>query len=97
MLIEKSIAPPLPSLRPTKPTSSATFPVYHDLEASLTEEEQQPDQQPPVQSGEEASPRAARHIYPSGHFVETVSHSAQANYPFRSPAPRSCRCPPALP
>ena len=48
MLIEKSIAPPLPSLRPTKPTSSATFPVYHDLEASLTEEEQQPDQQPPA-------------------------------------------------
>ena len=48
MLIEKSIAPPLPTLRPTKPTSSATFPVYHDLEALLAEEEQQPDQQPPA-------------------------------------------------
>ena len=48
MLIEKSIAPPLSTLRPTKPTSSATFPVYHDLEALLAEEEQQPDQQPPA-------------------------------------------------
>ena len=48
MLIEKSIAPPLPTLRPTKPTSSATFPVYQDLEALLAEEEQQPDQQPPA-------------------------------------------------
>ena len=48
MLIEKSIAPPLSTLRPTKPTSSATFPVYHDLEASLAEEDQQPDQQPPA-------------------------------------------------
>jgi len=35
MLIEKSIAPPLSTLRPTKPTSSATFPVYQDLEALL--------------------------------------------------------------
>src|SRR6476620_30228 len=42
MLIEKSIAPPLSTLRPTKPTSSATFPVYHDLEALLAEEQQQP-------------------------------------------------------
>ena len=48
MLIEKSIAPPLSTLRPTKPTSSATFPVYQDLEALLAEEEQQPDQQPPA-------------------------------------------------
>jgi hypothetical protein len=48
MLIEKSVAPPLSTLRPTKPTSSATFPVYHDLEASLAEEDQQPDQQPPA-------------------------------------------------
>ena len=48
MLIEKSIAPPLSTLRPTKPTSSATFPVYRDLEALLAEEEQQPDQQPPA-------------------------------------------------
>src|SRR5882757_4671071 len=48
MRIEKSIAPPLSTLRPTKPTSSATFPVYHDLEASLAEEHQQPDQQPPA-------------------------------------------------
>ena len=48
MRIEKSIAPPLSTLRPTKPTSSATFPVYHDLEASLAEEDQQPDQQPPA-------------------------------------------------
>ena len=48
MRIEKSIAPPLPMLRPTKPTSSATFPVYQDLEALLAEEEQQPDQQPPA-------------------------------------------------
>ena len=48
MLIEKSIAPPLSTLRPTKPTSSVTFPVYHDLEALLAEEEQQPDRQPPA-------------------------------------------------
>ena len=48
MLIEKSIAPPLSTLRPTKPTSSATFPVYHDLEALLAEAEQQPDRQPPA-------------------------------------------------
>ncbi len=48
MLIEKSIAPPLSTLRPTKPTSSATFPVYHDLEASLAEEQQQPDKKPPA-------------------------------------------------
>jgi len=48
MLIEKSIAPPLSTLRPTKPTSSATFPVYHDLEASLAEEDQQPDKKPPA-------------------------------------------------
>ena len=43
VLIEKSIAPPLSILRPTKPTSSATFPVYPDLEASLAEAEQQTD------------------------------------------------------
>ena len=43
MRIEKSIAPPLSTLRPTKPTSSATFPVYHDLEALLAEEQQQPE------------------------------------------------------
>ena len=48
MLIEKSIAPPLSTLRPTKPTSSATFPVYHDLEALLAEELQQPEKQPPA-------------------------------------------------
>src|SRR6478609_2007851 len=48
MLIEKSMAPTLSTLRPTKPTSSATFPVYHNLEALLAEEEQQPDQQPPA-------------------------------------------------
>jgi hypothetical protein len=48
MRIEKSIAPPLSTLRPTKPTSSATFPVYHDLEASLAEEQQQPDKKPPA-------------------------------------------------
>jgi len=48
MRIEKSIAPPLSTLRPTKPTSSATFPVYHDLEASLAEEQQQPDNMPPA-------------------------------------------------
>ena len=48
MLIEKSIAPPLSTLRPTKPTSSATFPVYRDLEALLAEEEQQPEKQPPA-------------------------------------------------
>jgi len=48
MQIEKSIAPPLSTLRPTKPTSSATFPVYHDLEASLAEEQQQPDNKPPA-------------------------------------------------
>src|SRR6478736_7785511 len=48
MLIEKSIAPPLSTLRPTKPTSSATFPVYHDLEALLAEEQQQPEKQPPT-------------------------------------------------
>jgi hypothetical protein len=48
MRIEKSIAPPLSTLRPTKPTSSATFPVYHDLEASLAEEQQQPDTKPPA-------------------------------------------------
>ena len=48
MLIEKSIAPPLSTLRPIKPTSSDTFPVYHDLEALLAEEEQQSDQQPPA-------------------------------------------------
>src|SRR5258707_1901409 len=48
MRIEKSIAPPLSTLRPTKPTSSATFPVYHDLEASLAEERQQPDKKPPA-------------------------------------------------
>ena len=48
MLIEKSVAPPLSTLRPTKPTSSATFPVYHDLEASLAEEQQQPDNKPPA-------------------------------------------------
>ena len=48
MRIEKSIAPPLSTLRPTKPTSSATFPVYHDLEASLAKEQQQPDKKPPA-------------------------------------------------
>jgi hypothetical protein len=48
MRIEKSIAPPLSTLRPTKPTSSATFPVYHDLEASLAEEQQQPDKKSPA-------------------------------------------------
>jgi hypothetical protein len=46
--IEKSIAPPLSTLRPTKPTLSATFPVYPDLEASLAEEQQQPDNKPPA-------------------------------------------------
>jgi Lipase (class 3) len=48
MRIEKSIAPPLSTLRPTKPTSSATFPVYHDLEASLAEEPLQPDNKAPA-------------------------------------------------
>ncbi|MEV0292666.1 lipase family protein [Nocardia sp. NPDC050710] len=43
MLIEKSIAPSLDTLRPTKPTSSPTFPVYDHLEAALTKVEQQPD------------------------------------------------------
>jgi hypothetical protein len=43
VLIEKAIAPPLSVLRPTKPTSSATFPVYPRLEASLAEAEQQTD------------------------------------------------------
>ena len=47
MLIEKSIAPPLPTLRPTKPTLSATFPVYHDLEALLAEEDSSPTSSPP--------------------------------------------------
>jgi hypothetical protein len=37
VLIEKSIAPSLSILRPTKPTLSATFPVYPDLAASLAE------------------------------------------------------------
>jgi Lipase (class 3) len=39
MRIEKSVAPPLSTLRPTMPTSSPTFPVYHDLEALLAKAE----------------------------------------------------------
>ena len=37
-----------------------------------------------LQSGDEASPRPARHIHPSGHFLEAVSHGTQASYLFRA-------------
>lgn len=43
MLIERSIAEPLSTYRPVKPTSSPTFPVYHDLGAILAAVGQQPD------------------------------------------------------
>ncbi|MFF0817191.1 lipase family protein [Rhodococcus sp. NPDC003318] len=43
MLIERSIARSLSAYRPAKPTSSTTFPVYHDLGATLAGVEQQPD------------------------------------------------------
>jgi hypothetical protein len=43
MLIEKSIAPSLDTLRPIMPTSSATFPVYLDLAVALAGVAQQPD------------------------------------------------------
>jgi len=43
VFIDKAIAPPLASLRPLKPTDSATFPVYRDLAVKLRDAEKTPD------------------------------------------------------
>jgi Lipase (class 3) len=43
MLIEKAIAPPLSAMRPIKPVTSPTFPVYRDLAETLAHPVEQPD------------------------------------------------------
>ena len=43
MLIDKAVAPPYPTLRPTKPIESSTFPVYGDLAPTLAGISRQPD------------------------------------------------------
>lgn len=43
MLIDRAIAPSYSTLRPTKAIASSTFPVYHDLGATLAGVGQQPD------------------------------------------------------
>jgi hypothetical protein len=43
VLIDKAIAPPYSTLRPLKPKVSATFPVYHDLAATVCKVAENPD------------------------------------------------------
>jgi len=67
VFIDKAIAPPYSTLRPLKPTDSATFPVYQDLAAKLCEAEKAPD---PTAAHTLAT--AAGYAYSSAETVSTM-------------------------